>query len=161
MKNLLLVILSVLFLTSCGNTPTVTKNEDQTLSAVNDIINPINYNIVDGGETDTFSLVKIDSVVLIKNRPVVNYTTDTSEVKIIGHTNINLIVFTVKQQLSGYTKKSTMVIGYVQNKKPFLIGVNENEGRINKIISEYKLNDVEKIKLEKQKILDYAKYTNI
>jgi hypothetical protein len=54
-----------------------------------------------------------------------------------------------------------MVIGYVQNKKPFLIGVNENEGRINKIISEYKLNDVEKIKLEKQKILDYAKYTNI
>jgi hypothetical protein len=161
MKNLLLVIFSVLFLTSCGNTPTVSKNEDQTLSAVNDIINPINYNIVDGGKTDTFSLVKVDSVILIKNHSVVNNTNDTSNVKIIGHTNINLIVFTVKQQLSGYTKKSTMVIGHVQNKKPFLIGVHENEDRINEIISEYKLNDVETIKLEKQKILDYDKFINI
>ena len=157
MKTILFVILSVLFLTSCVNNQTP-KTQDQTLLTVNDFINSYNYTKVSEGEVDTISVVKIDSVVKIKNYPITNNTTDTSNIKIIGHTDIDLIVVTVKKQISGYYQKSTMVIGYVKNKKPFVPAFTTETHLINKLICEFKLNDVESIKLAKQKVIDNEKY---
>lgn len=160
MKNIKsLIIVLVLFLTSCTNNQP-TKDQDQTSPAVKEIINSYNYDKVSNYDFDTISLVKVDSIINVKNYPNVGYATDTSNIKIIDHIDINLIVVTVKQHINGYYKNSTMLIGHVKSKKPFLINFTSETSLINKSISEFKLNDSESIKLAKQKIIDYEKYTN-
>lgn len=157
MKSILIVIFSVLSLTSCLNKQT-TKTQDQTLLTVNDFINSYNYSKVSEGEVDTISIVKIDSVINIKNHPIINNVEDTSEIKIIGHTDIDLIIVTVKKQIGGYYQKYTVVIGHVKNKKPFVPAFTSETHLINKLIHEYKLNDAESIKLAKQKVIENEKY---
>jgi uncharacterized DUF497 family protein len=157
MKNILIVILSVLVLTSCG-TNKVSDRQSQTLSVVNQVLNSHNYDVVSDGGVDTISLVKVDSVIQVKNYPIIVDNGDTSSVKIIGHTNINLILVTVKKQTEGYSKEYTIVISHVKNKKPLLIAFTTDTNCIMRLISEYKLNDEESIKLKKQVILDNEKY---
>jgi hypothetical protein len=157
MKTIFILILSVLALLSC-EVDKVSETQDQTLSVVNQVLNSHNYDEVSNGGVDTVSLVKVDSVVQVKNYPIITYNEDTSSVKIIGHTNIDLIVATVKKQIDGYSKEFTVLISSVKNKKPLLVAFTSETNVVIELISEYKLNDVESIKLKKQDILDNQKY---
>jgi len=157
MKSILFLILSSLLIVSCQEN--VTKsNEDQTNFAVNKIINDFNYNKVEDGEIDTISFVKVDSVVNIKDYPLIHKTSDTNDVKVFGHTNIDLIVVTVKQYIGGYYKESSILIGHVKDKTPFLLAFTSEPFVISKLIGEYQLNDIDALKLAKQQIIDNEKY---
>jgi hypothetical protein len=158
MKSLFFIILSVLVFTSCKNDQTQ-KDQDQTLTTVKEVINSYNYNMVDYGYTDTITLVKIDTTIQVKNYPIVRGSMeDTSNVKVVGHTDMNLIVVTIKQYTEGYYKKSSILIAQVKDKKPLLVAFTSDESLITKSIHEFKLNDVESIKLTKQKMIDNEKY---
>ena len=157
MKTILLVILSVLFLTSCGDNQTP-KSQDQSLSIVDEFLNSYNYEIVSDGGVDTLSLIKVDSVNQVKNYPIITHSDDTSSVKIIGHTDISLIFVKVKKSIGGYSKQYNMVITNVKNKKSRVICFVDDPNRVKEAVFEYKLNDVESIKLKKQSILDNQKY---
>lgn len=156
MKSFFFIILSVLVLTSCKNDQTQ-KDQDQTLITVKEVINSYNYDKVDYGYTDTITLVKIDTTIQVKNFPIVRGSTgDTSNVKVVGHTDMSLFVVTIKQYIEGYYKKSSILIAQVKDKKPFLVSTTSDESLI-RSIHEFKLNDVE-FKLTKQKMIDNEKY---
>lgn len=157
MKSFFFIILSVLVLTSCKNDQTQ-KDQDQTLMTVKEVINSYNYDMLDYGYTDTITLVKIDTTIQVKNYPVlIGSNGDTSGVKVVGHTDMNLIVVTIKQYTEGYYKKSFILIAQVKDKQPLIAAFDSNENIIKKSIYEYKLNDEESVKLFKQQIL-YGMY---
>jgi hypothetical protein len=160
MKNLILVILSVLFLTSCTGDDQTPKSQDQSLSIVDEFLNSYNYEIVSDGGVDTLSLIKVDSVNQVKNYPIITHSGDTSSVKIIGHTDISLFFVKVKRSIGGYSKQYNMVIANVKNKKPMVVCFIDDPNRVKEAVSDYKLNDEESIKLKKQYILDNQNYIN-
>ena len=145
MKTILLVILSVLFLTSCGNN---TYNID---TIVEDVINEHNSSSVSYNMGDTLDLVSIDSSFTVKDLPYFNHTEkDTSKIVIKGHKDGLVIIITVKQYESGYYIKSTAMILYDDiNKTSHFLAITSDKNMITKSIKE--LNKSDKVKLQEFK----------
>ena len=139
MKTILFILLSVLVLTSCGNDNNRKTSNDQTSTIVKEVINSYNYDKVMDGELDTITLVKVDSTITIKKYPIIQ-SFDTTNVKVIGHKDVNLITVTVKQEISGYFKESYILIFHMNGKKPLIVAFTSDKYVINKSIYEFKLN---------------------
>jgi hypothetical protein len=140
MKTFFFIIFSVILLTSCGNDNNrkISNDQDQTLTTVKEVINSYNYDKVIDGESDTITLVNVESI-MIKKYPIIQ-SFDTTNIKVIGHEDLNLITATVKQEISGYSKESYMLIFHMNSKKPLIVAFTSDKCVINKSINEFKVN---------------------
>jgi hypothetical protein len=145
MKNILLVILSVLFLTSCST------NSYDLDTIVKDAINDENYFMVSNDWEDTISLVSIDSSFIVKDYAYFNHTEkDTSKLIVKGHKDALVILTTVKQYQSGYYNKMTAMIVYDKvNKTSSFFAITSDMNKIKKTIKDMYKSD--KVRLQEFK----------
>ena len=158
MKSILLVILSVILLTSCGEDTIKNKN----LEIVSEAINDENYFMVTNDMTDTISLVSVDSSFIVKNWPYFNHTEkDTSKIIIKGHKDAMVFLTTVKQYDKGYSIKRTAIVVYdMKDKKSFITAITSDKMMINKTINDMNKSDEVQLKEFKENVQCNNEYIN-
>lgn len=152
MKYILLVILSVILLTSCGKTSNDIDN------IVKEAINNENYFMVSNGMEDTITLVSVDTSFIVKGYAYFNHTEkDTSKLIVKGHKDALVILTTVKQYESGYYNKRTAMIVYDKiSKTSSLFAITSDMGQIKKTIKDMYKSD----KVRLQEFKENVQYCN-
>jgi hypothetical protein len=154
MKTILLVILSVILLTSCG------KNSNNLESIVTEAINNENYFMVSNDLQDTISLVSVDSSFTVKDYAYFNHTEkDTSKIIVKGHKDALVILTTVKQYEGGYyTKRTAMIVYDEVNKTSCFFAITSDKNQIKKTIKDMYKSD--KVRLQEFKENTQSFYDN-
>ncbi len=151
MKTILLVILSVLFLTSCGPK----TNDNNVDIIVKEAINDQNYFTVSNDWEDTITLVSVDTSFIVKDYAYFNQEVkDTSKIIIKGHKDALVILTTVKQYESGYSNKRTAIIVYDEvNKTSSFFAITSDKNKIKQTIKDMYKSDEVRLKEYKENVM--------